>query len=83
MLIQNPDPYLVQKADSDSAIVMKNATLSWTRPAGPPDPLPTPANGVKGPKGDEPSENGKTEILPTLRNFSFTLPKVAFNTDTS
>uniref|UniRef100_A0A3Q1DGG2 ATP-binding cassette, sub-family C (CFTR/MRP), member 12 n=1 Tax=Amphiprion ocellaris TaxID=80972 RepID=A0A3Q1DGG2_AMPOC len=32
LLIQNPELYLMQKKDSDSAIVMKNATLSWTIP---------------------------------------------------
>uniref|UniRef100_A0A3P8RLK8 ATP-binding cassette, sub-family C (CFTR/MRP), member 12 n=1 Tax=Amphiprion percula TaxID=161767 RepID=A0A3P8RLK8_AMPPE len=32
LLIQNPELYLMQKKDSDSAIVMTNATLSWTKP---------------------------------------------------
>ncbi|KAK5874495.1 hypothetical protein PBY51_019435 [Eleginops maclovinus] len=38
--IQNPDPYLFQKKDSDSAIVIQNATLSWAKPASQPTPLP-------------------------------------------
>ncbi|XP_031704128.1 multidrug resistance-associated protein 9-like [Anarrhichthys ocellatus] len=32
LLIQNPEPYLIQRKDSDSAIVMKNASLSWNKP---------------------------------------------------
>ncbi|XP_028257744.1 multidrug resistance-associated protein 9 [Parambassis ranga] len=60
LLIQNPEPYLVQIKDSNSALVMKNATLSWNKPDSQPD---------------NQSENGKTEALPTLRNISFTLPK--------
>uniref|UniRef100_A0A3B5AC39 ATP-binding cassette sub-family C member 5 n=1 Tax=Stegastes partitus TaxID=144197 RepID=A0A3B5AC39_9TELE len=60
LLIQNPELYLMQKKDSNSAIVMKSATLSWTKPEQKEDGLP---------------ENGKTETLPTLRNISFTLPK--------
>lgn len=66
----------MQKENSDSAIVMKNATLSWTKP----DSTPTSANEVNGDKADEMSQNVKTEILPTLRNISFTLPKVCFIT---
>ncbi|XP_028258102.1 multidrug resistance-associated protein 9-like [Parambassis ranga] len=60
LLIQNPEPYLVQMKDSNFALVMKNATLSWNKPDSQPD---------------NQSENGKTEALPTLRNISFTLPK--------
>uniref|UniRef100_A0A667YK51 ATP binding cassette subfamily C member 12 n=1 Tax=Myripristis murdjan TaxID=586833 RepID=A0A667YK51_9TELE len=42
MLIQNPEPYLVQKHNSASAIVMVKATLSWTKPAnGKTETLPT------------------------------------------
>ncbi|XP_044057052.1 ATP-binding cassette sub-family C member 12 isoform X2 [Siniperca chuatsi] len=75
LLIQNPEPYLMQRKDNDSAIVMKNATLSWTKPDSQPDSPPSSANGVEGHKVDEMSQNGKTETLPTLRNVSFTLPK--------
>uniref|UniRef100_A0A3Q3IJX9 ATP-binding cassette sub-family C member 5 n=1 Tax=Monopterus albus TaxID=43700 RepID=A0A3Q3IJX9_MONAL len=75
LLVQNPDPYLMQRKDSDSAIVMKNATLSWTKPDRLPHPPPSSANGIKGQKMDEVSQNDKTETLPTLRNISFILPK--------
>uniref|UniRef100_A0A4W6G231 ATP binding cassette subfamily C member 12 n=1 Tax=Lates calcarifer TaxID=8187 RepID=A0A4W6G231_LATCA len=67
-------PYLMQRKDSDSAIVMKNATLSWTKTASKqPAPEPSTDNGVKGHKVDEVSQNEKTETLPALRNISFTL----------
>lgn len=75
MLIQNPEPYLKQSKDSDSAIVMENATLYWTKPASQADSDQSPAHGS--------GENGVEEIpkaettLPTLRNISFTLPKVS------
>ncbi|XP_070687523.1 ATP-binding cassette sub-family C member 12 [Pempheris klunzingeri] len=75
LLIQNPEPYLMQRKDSDSAIVMKNATLSWTKPESQADSSPSPVSGVKGDKVDKMQENGKAEALPTLRNISFTLPK--------
>uniref|UniRef100_UPI0037E705BF ATP-binding cassette sub-family C member 12-like n=1 Tax=Semicossyphus pulcher TaxID=241346 RepID=UPI0037E705BF len=75
LLIQNPDPYMTQKRDNDSAIVMKNATLSWTKPDSQPASPPSTANGVRGHKVDEISQNEKSETLPTLRNISFTLPK--------
>ncbi|XP_078112604.1 ATP-binding cassette sub-family C member 12 [Sander vitreus] len=71
LVIQNPESYLIQRKDSDSAIVMKNATFSWSQPESP----PSSANGVKGHKAEELSQNGKTETLSTLRNISFTLPK--------
>lgn len=32
LLLKNPEPYLVQGKDPDSAIVMDNATLFWVRP---------------------------------------------------
>ncbi|XP_035537849.1 multidrug resistance-associated protein 9 [Morone saxatilis] len=75
LLIQNPEAYLMQREDSDSAIMMRNATLSWTKPYSSPDSTPGSANGVIGHKVDEMSQNGKTETLPALRNISFTLPK--------
>ncbi|XP_030582176.1 multidrug resistance-associated protein 9-like [Archocentrus centrarchus] len=62
LLIQNPEPYLMQRADSDSAIVMSNATLSWPKPHSQSGCPPRTAS-------------GSTESLPTLRNVSFTLPK--------
>uniref|UniRef100_A0AAQ5Y6Q9 ATP-binding cassette, sub-family C (CFTR/MRP), member 12 n=1 Tax=Amphiprion ocellaris TaxID=80972 RepID=A0AAQ5Y6Q9_AMPOC len=75
LLIQNPELYLMRKKDSDSAIVMKNATLSWTKPGSQPDPPHSSANGVREQTVDVKCENGETESLPTLRNISFTLPK--------
>lgn len=81
MLIQNPEPYLKQSKDSDSAIVMNNATLYWTKPESQADPDPDLAQGS--------GENRVEEIpkaettLPTLRNISFTLPKVSLAADTS
>lgn len=81
MLIRNPEPYLKQSKDSDSAIVMKNATLHWTKPASRADPDPDPAHG----SGDNRVEEiPKAETtLPTLRNISFTLPKVSLASDMS
>lgn len=81
LMIQNPEPYLMQGKDSDSAIVIKNATLSWTKADRQPDPVPSTGNGVEGHQVDEVSQNEKTETVPTLRNISFTLPKVCFTTD--
>ncbi|KAM6950575.1 ATP-binding cassette sub-family C member 12-like [Lycodopsis pacificus] len=76
LLMQNPEPYLIQRKDSDSAILMKNATLSWNKPANQPDSLPIiSVNGEKGHKVEDTCQNGKSETLPTLRNISFTLPK--------
>ncbi|XP_076011422.1 ATP-binding cassette sub-family C member 12 [Genypterus blacodes] len=59
LLIQNPAPYVVQQKDGESAIVMENTTLSWTKPQRQPD-FP---------------HSARAEALPTLRNISFTLPK--------
>ncbi|TMS12817.1 Multidrug resistance-associated protein 9 [Larimichthys crocea] len=73
--LRNPDPYLVQKHNRDSAIVMKNATLSWTKPDRQLDSPPSTANGVNAYKADEMPQYENTETLPTLRNISFTLPK--------
>uniref|UniRef100_A0A669D7J0 ATP binding cassette subfamily C member 12 n=1 Tax=Oreochromis niloticus TaxID=8128 RepID=A0A669D7J0_ORENI len=70
LLIQNPEPYLMKKVDSDSAIVMKNATFSWTRPESQSGPPPSTANGVSEHKTAE------TESSPALKNISFTLPKM-------
>lgn len=73
MLIQNPDPYLKQDKSSDSAIVMKNVTLSWTKPASPADQV----HGSSENKVEEIPNSHTAEMLPTLRNISFTLPKVS------
>ncbi|CAG5851555.1 unnamed protein product [Menidia menidia] len=66
LLIQNPEPYLIQSKDSDSAIVMKDATLSWTKPT-------SLSNAGKEHRNEE--TDGKTDTLPTLRKISLTLPK--------
>ncbi|XP_023809459.1 multidrug resistance-associated protein 9 isoform X1 [Oryzias latipes] len=63
LLIQNPEPYLMQKRNSDSAVVMKNATLSWTKPD-------SQAEGA-----EQTSKEERMDASPTLRNISFTLPK--------
>lgn len=73
MLIQNPDPYLKQDKDSDSAIVMKNVTLSWTQPESSADLV----HGSSDNKLEEVPKSETAETLPTLRNISLTLPKVS------
>lgn len=73
MLIQNPDPYLKQDKDSDSAIVMKNVTLSWTQPESSADLV----HGSSENKVEEIPKSETVETLPTLRNISLTLPKVS------
>ncbi|XP_041813283.1 ATP-binding cassette sub-family C member 12 isoform X2 [Chelmon rostratus] len=75
LVIQNPEPYLTQKTDSELAIVMKNATLSWTKPESQTQSPASTANGMNGHKGDDMCQKEETEALPTLRNISFTLPK--------
>ncbi|XP_041645483.1 ATP-binding cassette sub-family C member 12 [Cheilinus undulatus] len=75
LLIKNPEPYMIEMKDSNSAIEMKNATLSWTKLDGQTDSSPSTANGVNGHKVEETTKNDKTESRPTLRNISFTLPK--------
>ncbi|KAM9817342.1 ATP-binding cassette sub-family C member 12-like [Neosynchiropus ocellatus] len=67
LLLENPEPYMVHTKDPGSALVMKNATLSWTKPRS----RTSAANGVAGHKGDEASGEDQA----TLRNISFTLPK--------
>ncbi|KAG7236959.1 hypothetical protein INR49_032966 [Caranx melampygus] len=71
LMIQNPELYLIRSEGSNSAIVMTNATLAWTRT----DRPSSTDNEVKGDKLDEASQEEKTEAVATLRNISFTLPK--------
>lgn len=78
LLIQNPEPYLTQIAGSNSAVVMRNATLSWTKRSQSESP-PRAANEVTEHNMDVTSPNENVETLPTLRNISFTLPKVWSN----
>ncbi|XP_056135383.1 ATP-binding cassette sub-family C member 12 [Lampris incognitus] len=68
MVIQSPDPYLLHQSDSNSAIVMDNATLFWTKPA-------SMANGLSGDNVDLVPPHERLEDQPTLKNISFTLPK--------
>ncbi|XP_077569451.1 ATP-binding cassette sub-family C member 12-like isoform X2 [Stigmatopora nigra] len=69
LLIQNPDPYLVQENGGEHAIVIKNATLSWQKP--------NPANESieMGTEMDDLSVGQNFNPSATLRNISFTLPK--------
>ncbi|KAM7405574.1 hypothetical protein PAMP_000014 [Pampus punctatissimus] len=67
LLIENPESYVVQKSYSRSAaVVMDNATLSWTRPLHPPN--------TQG-RDNLVSKQRHTEAKPTLRNISLTLLK--------
>lgn len=79
--VEDPQPYLKQRKDSVSAIVVENATLSWTKPDSLSDPPPVSDNMVDSHKVDENSQIETADTLPTLRNISFTLPKVCFTTD--
>lgn len=67
------------RENSNSAIVVENATLSWTKPDTMPDCTPGLASGFN--NVDDISQTEAAETLPTLRNISFTLPKVRFTTD--
>uniref|UniRef100_I3J4R6 ATP-binding cassette sub-family C member 5 n=1 Tax=Oreochromis niloticus TaxID=8128 RepID=I3J4R6_ORENI len=64
LLIQSPEPYLRKNQDAGSAIVVENATLSWSE-------LHSETEQMM----NETSLNSTTETLPTLRHISFTLPK--------
>ncbi|XP_041646070.1 ATP-binding cassette sub-family C member 12-like [Cheilinus undulatus] len=67
LLIQNPEQYVLQKTDDRSAaVIMEKATLSWTKP------LPPAASEDR---DDLVSKTRHTDVLPTLRNISFTLTK--------
>lgn len=68
LLVQNPESYIIHNTGSKSAvIVMEKATLSWTKPLQTPDTED---------RDDLVSEPGPSDVLPTLRNISFTLNKV-------
>ncbi|KAM7424805.1 hypothetical protein PAMA_000930 [Pampus argenteus] len=58
--------HLKKTYNRSAAVVMDNATLSWTRPLRP--------TGTKG-RENLVSKQGHTEAKPTLRNISLTLPK--------
>lgn len=80
-MIKNPDPYLIQNKDLSAALAMDKASFSWSSsaPNGPESPV-TVGNGVKKGKAEpaEVTRNGtRTQnTKPTLRNITFTLPKV-------
>uniref|UniRef100_A0A8C6M5H1 ATP binding cassette subfamily C member 12 n=1 Tax=Nothobranchius furzeri TaxID=105023 RepID=A0A8C6M5H1_NOTFU len=69
LLVQNPESYLMQENGSHSAVVMDNATLSWTKP----DVQPASPTILDGP---DKGQKTHRDASPTLRNISFTLPKV-------
>ncbi|XP_065808672.1 ATP-binding cassette sub-family C member 12-like [Labrus bergylta] len=67
LLIENPEPYILKKTENRSAaIIMEKATLSWTTPLHPADTED---------RDDLVSKTRHTEVLPALRNVSFTLQK--------
>ncbi|MCJ8747229.1 hypothetical protein PDJAM_G00151060 [Pangasius djambal] len=78
LMIENPDPYLIQNKDLSAALVMDKASFSWTSsaPNGPESPV-TVANGVKKSTAEpvEVTQNGTQDTKPTLKNITFTLPK--------
>uniref|UniRef100_A0A8C5HF65 Multidrug resistance-associated protein 9-like n=1 Tax=Gouania willdenowi TaxID=441366 RepID=A0A8C5HF65_GOUWI len=73
-MIQNPETYLTQRKDSSFAVVMSNGTFSWTKNNSKSNSITNSTSEEKNPPMD--SEAVTAEILPTLRNVSFTLPKV-------
>nr|XP_061796519.1 ATP-binding cassette sub-family C member 12-like [Nerophis lumbriciformis] len=79
LLIQNPDPYLVQRKGGNSAIVMTNATLSWNKQNKQNPGILNGGTGISngeiGTKADAASRDENSNLLPTLRNISFSLPK--------
>lgn len=70
-MIQNPESCLQHRKDNKLAIVVENATLSWTKPGSLPDSLPS-----SNTSGNVHEAAGSAEALPTLRNISFKLYKV-------
>ncbi|XP_056881465.1 ATP-binding cassette sub-family C member 12 isoform X2 [Takifugu flavidus] len=70
LMIQNPESCLQHRKDNKLAIVVENATLSWTKPGSLPDSLPS-----SNTSGNVHEAAGSAEALPTLRNISFKLYK--------
>ncbi|CAJ1049980.1 multidrug resistance-associated protein 9-like [Xyrichtys novacula] len=67
LLIENPEPYILRKTDNAcAAVVMENATLSWTKPT---------HLAETEDRDDLVNKTSHSEVLPTLRNISFTLQK--------
>lgn len=82
-MIKNPDPYLIQNKDLTEALVMNNASFSWdsSAPKSPESPGSA-ANGVKKGEAASPVEVAQNDThtknaRPTLKNITFTLPKVS------
>ncbi|XP_056602458.1 ATP-binding cassette sub-family C member 12 [Triplophysa dalaica] len=67
LMVKNPDSYLIQNNDSSSALVMENASLSWS--------TPDVRNGSEHPQDVSQNTKHTSDIKPALRNISFTLPK--------
>ncbi|XP_070761382.1 ATP-binding cassette sub-family C member 12-like [Enoplosus armatus] len=66
LLIENSESYIIQKTNCRSAaVIMAQATLSWAKPR-PPDTED---------RDDLVSKTRHSEVMPTLRNISFTLHK--------
>jgi len=65
---------VVQKKNSDSAIVVDNATLYWT------DPASQQACNNTDNQMATVDQDEKNDLLPALRNISFTLPMVTCET---
>lgn len=63
IMVKNPDSYLIQNKDLNSALVMEKASFSWS----PPDVTNA---------GDSENTKHTSDIKPALRNINFTLPKV-------
>uniref|UniRef100_UPI0037E9291E ATP-binding cassette sub-family C member 12-like n=1 Tax=Semicossyphus pulcher TaxID=241346 RepID=UPI0037E9291E len=67
LLMENPEPYVLQKTDGRSAaIIVEKATLSWSKELHAPDTED---------RDDLVSKPRHPEVLPILRNISFTLNK--------
>ncbi|XP_070687186.1 ATP-binding cassette sub-family C member 12-like [Pempheris klunzingeri] len=67
LLIENPESYVIQNTDCRSAaVILKNASLSWTKPPHPPHTEDR--DGLV-------SKIRTSDLLPTLRDISFTLHK--------
>lgn len=68
LMVKNPDSYLTQNKDLNSALVIEKASFSWS----PPDVT----NASEHPQDDSQNTKHSSDDKPALRNISFTLPKV-------
>ncbi|CAN9506875.1 unnamed protein product [Ophioblennius macclurei] len=69
LLIQNPEPYLIQRKDTSIALMMDKATLSWARKD------QKHSTRVEKDLQTKSSKEESEENSSTLKNISFTLPK--------